>query len=199
MEHHSQSRAFCWTCLSVFVLILLQAIALGCQHNDVSRVRIELHDLPSEKQAVSTKPVQLPPVCPPAGITPLQPGAPGTGHHKVTLTWNASAPRTSSGSAVAGYCLYRSRIRYRKELKQDPRCKHCEQINKVPVATTGCIDDFVVDKANYYYVVTAIDANSNLSAPSNDVFVPIPSARRLKPSQPDTLPLCRAGLQPQAH
>jgi hypothetical protein len=162
-------------------------------------VRIELHDLPSDKAVVSTKPLQPPPVCPPAGITPLQPGAPGTGHHKVILTWNASAPRTISGSAVVGYCLYRSRIQYRQDLKQDPRCKHCEQINKVPVATTGCIDDFVLDNAKYYYVVTAIDANSNWSVPSNDVFVPIPSARSVKPSQPATLPLCRAGLAPQAH
>jgi hypothetical protein len=199
MEDRSQSRASCWSCLAIFVLIVLQAVAIGCQHNDASRVRIQLHDLPNDKKAVSTKPVPPPPVCPSAGVTPLQPGAPGTGHHKVTLTWNASAPRTSSGSAVAGYCLYRSLIQYRQELKQDPRCKHCEQINKVPVATTGCVDDFVVDEAKYYYVVTAIDANSNWSVPSNDVFVPIPSARSVKPSQPTALPLCRAGLAPQAH
>ncbi len=199
MRDRSQSRASCWSCLSVFVLVLLQAVALGCQHNDASRVRIELHDLPSDKNALSTKPARPLPVCPPAGVTPLQPGAPGTGDHKVTLTWNASAPAKDSASAVVGYCLYRSPSKYRPELKKDARCKDCEQINRVPLVTTGCVDDVVADKAEYYYVVTAINANSVLSAPSNDIFVPIPSAGTVKPPQSSTLPLCRAGLQPQTH
>jgi hypothetical protein len=180
------------------VLILFQVSGISCQHDKVSRVRIELHDLPNDKPA-ATKPAPPPPECPKAGVASLQPGAPGTGDHKVTLTWNASAPSNNPESAAVGYCLYRSRVQYRKELKQDPRCTHCEQINKVPVATTGCVDDVVADNTKYYYVVTAIDANSIPSAPSNDVFVPIPSAHSVKPSQPATLPLCRAALLPQGH
>jgi hypothetical protein len=183
--------------LSLFVLILLQAMALGCQHHDVSRVRIELHDLPSDKTAVPKKPVQPPPVCPPAGITPLQPGAPETGHHKVTLTWNASAPSKDSDSAAVGYCLYRSKIR--RAAKKDPICKDCEQVNRVPIPSTGCVDDLVADRTQYYYVVAAINSKATLSSASNEIPVLIPSAQSVKPSKPSPLPLCRAGVQPQAH
>lgn len=196
MEDSSQSRASCSTCLSVFVLILLQAIALGCQHQDVSRERIELHDLPSDKTVVSTKPVQLPPVCPPAGIMPVQPGAPGTGHHKVTLTWNASAPAKNSDSAAVGYCIYRSKIQ--RAAKKNPICRDCEQINRVPIPSTGCVDDLVTDSTQYYYVVVAIDSKATLSSASNEIPVLIPSAHSIRPSKPSQLPLCRAGVRPQA-
>jgi hypothetical protein len=196
MEDRSQSRASCWTCSSVFVLILLQAIALGCQHNDTSRVRIELHDLPSDKTAVATRPVQPPPVCPPAGVTPLQPGAPGTGHHRVTLTWNASAPSKDPDSIAVGYCLYRSKIWHAAE--KNPICKDCEQVNRVPIPSTGCIDDLVADTTHYYYVVAAISAKATLSAASNEIRVRIPPRSSVKPP-PSQLPLCRAGLEPQAH
>lgn len=183
------------------VLVLTGFVTcLACQHDKTSRVRIELHDLPSDKAAAS-KPVQPPPICPPAGIASSQPGAPGTGHHKVILSWNGSAPSNDTNTAAVGYCLYRSRSQYQQELKQDPLCKDCEQINRipVPVPTTKCIDDVVADNAKYYYVVTAINANSILSKPSNDIFVPIPSASSVKPSPPSDLPLCRAGLQPARH
>jgi hypothetical protein len=196
MEDRSQSRASCSSYLSIFVLILLQAIALGCKHNDVSRVRIELHDLPSDKTPVSTKPAQPPPACPPAGVAPLQSGAPGTGHHKVTLTWNASALSKDSNSAAVGYCLYRSKIQH--AAKKNPICKDCEQVNRVPIPSTGCIDDLVADSTQYYYVVAAINAKATLSAASNEIPVLIPAAHSLKPSKPSQLPLCRAGLEPQA-
>jgi hypothetical protein len=197
MEDRSQSRASCWRCLSVFVLILVPAIALGCQHNDVSRVRIKLEDSPAEKRAAIAKPVQPPPVCPPAGVAPLQPGVPGTGDHKVTLTWNASAPSSDASSAAVGYCLYRSGSQYRQELKKYPRCSDCEQINRVPVLTTGCVDDVVADHTKYYYVVTAINSTGDLSSASNEIPVLIPPGHSVKPFPPSQLPLCRAGLQPQ--
>jgi hypothetical protein len=169
---------------------------LACQHSTTSRIRIELHDLPSDKVAASTKPVQPPATCPPAGITPLQSGVPGTGHHKVTLTWNPSASSTDPNSTVTGYCLYRSKVKH--AAKKDPLCKDCERINSVPVPTPGCVDDLVSDGTLYYYVATAINSKSVLSAPSNEILVSIPSARAVKLSQAATLPLCRAGLQPQS-
>ena len=180
------------------VLILFQVSGICCQHDKVSRVRIELHDLPNDKPVV-TKPAPPAPECPKAGAVPLQPGAPGTGDHKVTLTWNASAPSNNPESAAVGYCLYRSRVQYRKELKQDPRCTHCEQINKVPVATTGCVDDLVRDDTQYYYVVAAINSRATLSAASNEIPVLIPQRHSVKPSAPSPWPSCRAGLQPQGH
>jgi hypothetical protein len=195
MKVRLQSRAFCWTRLSVFALLLLEAIALGCQHNDVSRVRIELHDLPSDRAAVSTKPMQIAPVCPSAGIVPLQSGAPGTGDHKVTLTWNASAPASNLDGAAVGYCLYRSKKR--NAAKKNPICKECEQVNRVPITSTGCVDDLVADSAQYYYVVAAINSKGSLSSASNEIPVHIPSAHGAKPAQPTQLFLCRAGLRPQ--
>lgn len=184
-----RSRRFS-TALGVMALLT----NLACQHSTTSRIRIELHDLPSDKLAVSTRPVPLPPACPPAGIAPLQSGSPGTGHHKVTLTWNPSASSADPNSAATGYCLYRSKVKH--AAKKDPLCKDCEQINSVPVPMTGCIDDVVTDSTLYYYVATAINSKSVLSAPSNEILVSIPSARTVKLSQASTLPLCRAGLQP---
>jgi hypothetical protein len=179
------------------MVVLLLAGNLGCQRNDVSRVRIELKDAPQDKPAVAAKPVQPPPACPPAGIVPLQPGASGTGDHRVTLTWNASAPSRDTDSAPFGYCLYRSKVKH--QAKKNPVCKNCEQVNRVPIQSTGCVDDVVTNNMQYYYVVTAIDRKGMLSAASNEIPVPIPSARSVKPAQPSPLPLCRGGLQPQAH
>ena len=202
MTYRSQFRARWRSFLLGLGLLLLQAVVPGCEHDKVSRVRIELKDLPSEKPAVSTKPIQPPPVCPPAGVMALQPGAPGTGDHKVTLTWNASAPSGDSNSAAVGYCLYRSKVR--GAAKKNPVCKDCEQVNRIPVPTSisrtrpGCIDDVVADSARYFYVVTAINSKSILSAPSNEIPVRIPDGHSVKPSQPGTLPLCRAAPQPQA-
>jgi hypothetical protein len=198
MKGRSQSRASWWTRLSVLVLLLIGALASGCQKDDVSRVRIQLHDLPSDKTAaVVAKPVQPPPVCPPAGIAPLQPGAPGTGDHKVTLTWNGSAASNNLDSAAVGYCLYRSKKK--RVAKKNPICTDCEQVNRVPIASTGCVDDLVVDNAQYYYVVAAINSKSDLSSASNEIPVRIPSAHSVKPANPSALPLCRGGVQLQAH
>jgi hypothetical protein len=192
-----QPPARCRLFLIASVIVLLLAGNVGCQRNDVSRVRIELKDLPQDKPAVATNPLQPPPMCPPAGIVPLQPGAPRTGDHKVTLTWNASAPSKDTGSAPLGYCLYRSKTR--NQAKRNPVCKDCEQVNRVPIKSTGCIDDVVIDSTQYYYVVTAIDQKGVLSAASNEIPVPIPSAHSVKPVQPSPLSLCRSGLQQQAH
>ena len=180
------------------VLVLFQVTGICCQHDKVSRVRIELHDLPNDKPAVATKPVQLPPLCPLAGIVPLQPGAPGTGDHKVRLTWNASAPSKDPESAVVGYCLYRSKIRH--AAKKNPICKDCEQVNRVPVPWTGCVDDLVRNSTQYYYVVAAINSKATLSAASNEIPVLIPPRHSVKrPAPPSPLPLCRAELQPKRH
>ena len=95
------------------------------------------------------------PACPPAGLPTLQSSPQKTGHHRVTLSWQGSAPSGNSESADVGYCLYRSKER--NAAKQNATCSHCEQINSVPLTDTGCVDDLVEDGATYYYVVTAIN------------------------------------------
>jgi hypothetical protein len=77
-----------------------------------------------------------------------------TGHHKVTLKWNASIPSSNVESNAVGYCLYRSKKR--KAAKQSPTCRDCAQINLIPIAGTGCVDDFVEDGAANCVVVSSL-------------------------------------------
>jgi hypothetical protein len=128
--------------------------------------------------------------CPPAGVPTLQPSS-LTGHHKVTLRWNASIPSSNVESKAFGYCLYRSKKR--KAAKQNPTCSDCEQINSIPVAGTGCVDDLVEDGAAYYYVATAINANERISSSSNETTARIPLGKPASSSGPaGSYPRCRA-------
>jgi len=129
--------------------------------------------------------------CKSAGLPPLQPSQPGTGHHKVTLSWNAGAPSPVIGSKAVGYCLYRSQTQGAAKLK--PTCSQCEPVNLVPFVGTSCIDDIVKDGAMYYYVVTAVNAEGTPSSPSNEAPASIPPANQtnsvsVKSSTP---PSCR--------
>jgi hypothetical protein len=133
--------------------------------------------------------LKLPP-CPPGGIQTLQPSQ-QTGHHKVTLTWNANAPALDPAREAAGYCLYRSQKQ--QAAKHNPRCGACEQINRTPIVGVGCVDDLVVDNATYYYVVTAINANGEISSSSNETPARIPPNKRpAGPAPKGSYPLCRA-------
>jgi hypothetical protein len=74
-----------------------------------------------------------------------------------------------------------------------PTCSQCEQINRVPVTGTSCVDDLVEDKATYYYVVTGVNSQGSASTASNEA-----SAQIVKPKQPSgvdatRIPVCRAG------
>jgi hypothetical protein len=148
------------------------------------------------KLSSSNVPVPFPaaslklPSCPPAGIPPLQPSQ-QTGHHKVTLTWNANAPELAPEREAVGYCLYRSEKK--KAAKRNPRCVECEQINRTPIVGAGCVDDLVVDSATYYYVVTAINTNGDISSSSNETPARIPPNKKpAGPAPKASYPLCRA-------
>jgi hypothetical protein len=130
------------------------------------------------------------PSCPPAVIQPLQPSQ-NTGHHKVTLLWNANTPTPDPKRNAVGYCLYRSQKE--QAAKQNPRCAECEQINRTPIVGVGCVDDLVTDSANYYYVVTAINANGDISSSSNETPARIPANKApAGPAPQGSYPLCRA-------
>lgn len=132
---------------------------------------------------------KLPP-CPQAGAPTLQP-SPQTGHHKVTLSWNASSPSSDPEKRAVGYCLYRSGKQH--AAKQNPTCSDCERINSIPIAGTGCVDDLVKDGATYYYVVTAINAKGRTSSSSNETPAQIPPTKEGAGSVTITsYPLCRA-------
>ena len=77
-------------------------------------------------RAAQPKPLR----CPESHGATLQ-ASPQTGHHKVILTWNASAPSTDPTRQAVGYCLYRSGTQ--NVAKQDAKCSLCEQINQKPI------------------------------------------------------------------
>lgn len=148
----------------------------------------------SSAQSSITKPqsqaTSVLPQCPPAGLQSAQP-SPATGHHRVTLSWKASSPSANSQNAAVGYCLYRSK---KKDAPQkQPTCQQCQQINTVPVPGTSCVDDLVEDKARYYYVVTAVNAQGTASSPSNEVSALIETNEKSSssPSNSPPIPACR--------
>jgi hypothetical protein len=129
------------------------------------------------------------PLCPPAGLQALQPSR-HTGHHKVILSWKASAPSPDPERNPVGYCLYRSKKQH--SAKRNPTCSDCEQINPTPVVGTGCVDDLVLDDATYYYVVIAITANRKISSAWSETLAQIPSGKKsAKPVPANSYPLCR--------
>jgi hypothetical protein len=129
-----------------------------------------------------------PPVCPPAGLATLQPSPQITGHHNVTLSWNAS-PSVNSENQTVGYCIYRSKKR--DAAKHNPTCNDCEQVNLTAIAGTQCIDDLVEDGATYYYVVTAINARGKPTSPSNETPAQIPPNKESSSLPKPSFPSCR--------
>jgi len=170
---------------ATFVLASI-LLASGCDHSS-KRVSLEEFERNQPRVAVATAPHT--PLCPPAGSSSLKPSA-ATGHHRVVLTWNASAPSARPEDNAVGYCLYRSRTK--GAAKANATCGGCEQINPVPVSGTGCVDDLVQDSTLYYYVVTAITADERRSSSSNEIPVPIPAGNQPPKTNPALpLPLCR--------
>jgi len=143
----------------------------------------------SGRLSVATSGFAVPP-CPSAGLPILQASS-QTGHHKVILSWNASAPTSDPGGKVVGYCLYRSKTQ--NAAKQKPTCSDCEQINSTPIMGTGCVDDLVLDNTTYYYVATAINAKGNISVSSNETTAQIPPGNKAASSVAvGSYPRCRA-------
>jgi len=174
-------------------ILFVTTIAILRDHPASNRVSLSTIPDINQKRPASVEPSL--PACPPAGLSALQP-SPKTGHHKVTLSWHASAPAANSGSAAVGYCLYRSKKP--NAAKHNPRCGDCEQINSIPIVGTGCVDDLVEDAAAYNYVVTAINARGEISSSSNETPAHVPANKRAGSSIPvGTYPLCRATTDSQ--
>jgi len=175
---------------AILMLIFFQAVGSACRDNNVTRVRLKLEDGPTEKRMAVKSPAPVPLVCPTAGIAPLARSQPGTGDHRVILTWNASAPSSDPDGMAVGYCLYRSQKR--KAARKNPTCNECEQINSIPMVGTTCVDDLVQDGATYYYVATAISRSGQLSSTSNESTAAIPRSKQSVASpSAATPPFCR--------
>jgi len=190
MKYCSKVSADTQSVVPILVLIVFQAVGLACRDNNVTRVRLKLSDAPTEKRMALKSPALVPPVCPAASIAPLTGSQPGTGDHRVILTWNASASSSNRDRTPVGYCLYRSQKR--KVAKRNPTCSECEQINSIPVTGTTCVDDLVRDGATYFYVATAINRSGQLSSPSNEITAVIPHGKQsARPTSAASPPFCR--------
>jgi len=84
------------------------------------------------------------------GVQPVQ--------HSATLTWNASA------SQVVGYYIYRS----------TQSGSYTTPLNQAPEPSLTYVDNSVGSGTTYYYVITAVDSNSQQSNYSNEVVAVIP-------------------------
>src|ERR1700722_1848861 len=131
-----------------------------------------------------------PKLCPKSSGDVL-PASPQTGHHKVFLTWNASAYFPDAKRHAVGYCLYRSGTP--NVATHDPTCSKCEPVNQKPISGTACVDDLVRDGAKYYYVATAVNQDGDPSPLSTETFVPLPPDPKVTGTVvKDSYPRCRA-------
>lgn len=175
-------------------ITLLVIAGLGficaCTNDREARLRSRVLEARGAAQTGPSAARSNPPQCPAGGVRMLRSSDPNTGHHKVILSWNSSAPSPDPKDNAVGYCLYRSKKK--NAVKKDPTCKDCEQINLIPVVGTGCVDDLVEDGVTYYYVATAINNRPKLSFSSNEVRTIIPqSPKSLSSVPPSSLPYCR--------
>ena len=162
--------------LAAITAISLAAVSLYAPPQD--------HRLESLRESLPMLRATGLPFCPASQAPALQPSD-LTGHHQVILSWKASkAPKNSS----IGYCLYRSKTKGAAE--GNSTCGDCEQVNKVPVLGTSCLDDLVQDGTDYYYVVTAITNNGNASPSSNETLASIPATRQ-RTNANSSHPFCR--------
>ena len=91
-----------------------------------------------------------------------------TMRHKVTLSWNPSAPVTNSPrDAIIGYNVYRKTA---AGSSYDDKNK----MNSAPLTGTKCVDILLQAGQTYFYVTKAISASGAVSGPSNEAKAVIP-------------------------
>ena len=154
------------SCLRQRVVILFVSLPISC----IAQVSELLPFAPTQGSAKATSPSQ---VVPPCASTPSNSSAghsasqsiPGT--HSVTLSWNASVPRSSAKEdAIVGYYVYRSGT--------SNSYNDSNQLNSEPLPGTHCVDTTVAPRGKYFYVVRAIAGNKKKSGNSNEAPATIP-------------------------
>lgn len=129
------------------------------------------------------------PTCPAAMVSSGQSALAGNSRHSVTLSWNASAPPSKMETAPVGYCVYRRKTSAGRT-PQDATIADRERISVAPITGTSCVDDQVADDAQYYYVITAINAKGVASSPTKEAPAAIPD-KDLATATAVNAPLCR--------
>jgi hypothetical protein len=185
--------------VSALVLVMMgvfQTVCPACHVSPGPSEKLQSAEPLKEKVTSLAKVPPALPLCPPPGHTPVQPSQLRTGHHRVILSWNASAPSPSQGSKAVGYCVYRRKERKKKTKNAATLklpCGECEKVNSVPIVGTSCVDDVVENDATYYYAVTAINAKGMPSTPSNVATAVIPPETQISsvPVSSPPPPSCR--------
>jgi hypothetical protein len=190
---------FSWVVLLLIMRVF--EICATAQSSPSPSANLQSTAAPKQENPSSAATQAPPPPCPSAGLPPMQSSQPGTGHHKVILSWNASASSPNAVRSAVGYCVYRRKEKEKKKeekkeknaAKVKPTCGKCENVNSVPVIGTSCVDDVVVDGATYDYMVTAINAKGISSTPSNVATAVIPPEKQSRsvPVSSPPPPSCR--------
>ena len=194
-REHLEVRLYSRILICALVLIIVNGFqtiaAIGqVSHDPGSDAQSAKTPTPKRKGTLAAAAEPTLPSCPPAGLPTVQAAPQNTGHHSVTLSWNASAPSSNSEGKAVGYCLYRSKKQH--AAKQNSTCSDCEQINSQPIIETRCLDNLVEDGTTYYYVVTSTNAKGKISSSSNEIPVQVPlNTDPLKSDSPGSYPLCR--------
>lgn len=178
--------------LRAFVILAFGLLGILCpsaQTGYVAAANSGMAAMAAPKASASTKVPHPTLLCPPAGLLSASAPSSDSGHHRVTLSWNASTASAQQTGNVVGYCLYRSKKQH--VAKKNPTCTSCERINTVPVTSLSCIDDLVENNATYFYVVTAISPANRISSPSNEIAASIPSGRQASSAPSTSAPFCR--------
>lgn len=88
-------------------------------------------------------------------------------HHSVTLSWNASIPRSKARrDAIKGYYVYRSLTSH--------KYSESNRLNSSPLRGTRCVDTAVEPRGTYSYAVKAVSEGGTPSGLSNEITVVIP-------------------------
>jgi hypothetical protein len=196
MRKHPEARASfgmlgrpaVWLALGIF-----QAATAAAQTTRNLPARVQPAE--AQKANLPAAGAPLPPACPAQGVSTLQPLAPKSGHHTVTLSWKASARSVKPEAQAVGYCLYRSKTPYaaKRYLAENRKCNDCELVNATAFDGTSCVDDHVQDGTTYYYVVTAVNKHGIPSPPSNETPpARIPSKESVTSSSVVSYPFCQA-------
>jgi len=154
------------SCLRQGVVILLVSLPMSC----IAQVSELLPFAPTQGGAKVTSPPQIVPPCasiPSNSSAGHSASQSKSGAHSVTLSWNASIPRSSTkDDAILGYYVYRS--------STSNSYDDSNQLNSEPLPGTQCIDRTVAPRGKYFYVVRAIAGNKKKSGNSNEAPATIP-------------------------
>lgn len=196
MKEHREANLGSRIFIAFTVLVIASAFRITVALGQVSS-SASLQPAGNPKTTETISAVSQPPLpaCPVQGVATLQASATKPGHHKVTLSWKASAPSVKPEAKAVGYCLYRSKSRSSVTqylTKQIRKCANCELVNATAFDGTTCVDDLVQDGATYYYVVTAVNVHGNPSSPSNETPAEIPDKASVGSSAVVSHPWCRA-------